>query len=195
MTPEATFFATQAEFRAWLVANGATEPELLVGFFKVGTGRPSITWPQAVDEALCAGWIDGIRRRIDASSYANRFTPRRRGSTWSAINIARVEALRAAGLMLPAGIAAFEARDPAKSGIYSYERPLAALAPDDEAAFRADADGWAWFQAQAPSYRRTATYWVVSAKRPETRARRLAALIEDSRAGRPIGPMTRTPKA
>jgi uncharacterized protein YdeI (YjbR/CyaY-like superfamily) len=110
VTVKATFFATQAEFRAWLVANHATAPELVVGFYKVGSGRPSITWRQAVDEALCAGWIDSIRRRIDESSYANRFTPRRRGSAWSAINIARVEELRAAGLMLPAGIAAFEAR-------------------------------------------------------------------------------------
>lgn len=188
---EPVFFTTPAAFRTWLVAHHGTEAELLVGFHKVGSGLPSLTWPEAVDAALCVGWIDGVRRRIDDASYSIRFTPRRRGSIWSAINIGRVDELRAAGLMLPAGIAAFEARDAAKSAIYAYERPHAALDPDDEAAFRADASAWAWFEAQPPSYRRSALYWIVSAKRPETRARRLAALIEDSAAGRTVRPLTR----
>jgi uncharacterized protein YdeI (YjbR/CyaY-like superfamily) len=191
LTVEPVFFAMPAEFRAWLVANHATAAELLVGFHKVGSGRPSITWPQAVDEALCVGWIDGVRRRIDEASYSIRFTARRPGSIWSAVNIARVTALGAAGRMLPAGMAAFERRDEAKSAIYAYERPHATFEPNDEAAFRADVAAWAWFEARPPSYRRTAIYWVVSAKRPETRARRLARLIDDSAAGREVGPITR----
>jgi uncharacterized protein YdeI (YjbR/CyaY-like superfamily) len=183
------YFPTAAAFRAWLLANHETADELIVGFCRVATGRPSLTWSEAVDEALCVGWIDGIRRSVDAERYTNRFTPRRAGSNWSAINIAKVEALEAQGRMLPAGRRAFEARDTEKSAIYSYERPLAALDPDAAAAFRASAAAWTWFEAQAPSYRRVAIYWVVSAKRPETRERRLATLIADSAAGRRIGPL------
>jgi uncharacterized protein YdeI (YjbR/CyaY-like superfamily) len=193
MTP--IYFATPAAFRAWLVANHETAPELVVGFYRVATGRASLTWAQAVDEALCVGWIDGIRRSVDDERYTNRFTPRRAGSNWSAINIAKVEALEAEGRMLPAGRRAFEARDPRKSGIYSYEQAHAALEPEAEAAFRANADAWTWFEGQAPSYRRVAIYWVVSAKRPETRARRLATLIADSAASRRIASLIpRRPK-
>jgi uncharacterized protein YdeI (YjbR/CyaY-like superfamily) len=184
------FFATSADLRAWLKANHATAAEVLVGFHRKGSGRPSITWPEAVDEALCVGWIDGVRRSLDETSYTIRFTPRRKGSIWSAVNIGRVAALREAGLMQPSGEAAFEARKDAKSAIYAYERPPARLDAEAEASFRASGAAWDWFHAQAPSYRRTATYWVTSAKRPETRARRLATLIEDSAAGRRIGPLT-----
>jgi len=184
-----TFFATPEKFRAWLEANHATARELLAGFHKVGSGRPSITWREAVDTALCFGWIDSIRRSLDGTSYTNRFTPRRKGSTWSAVNIKRVEELREAGLMHPSGIAAFEAREAAKSGIYSYERPPEALDHEAEATFRANQAAWGWFESQPPSYRRSAIAWVVDAKRSETRARRLATLIEDSAAGRRLGPL------
>jgi uncharacterized protein YdeI (YjbR/CyaY-like superfamily) len=160
-------------------------------FNKKGSGRPSITWPQSVDQALCFGWIDGVRRRIDDASYSIRFTPRKARSTWSAINVRRVAELAADGLMHPAGIAAFERRSDDKTAIYSYEqREAAQLDAEQERRFRADARAWDWFQAQAPSYRRTATYWVASAKRQETRERRLERLISDSAAGRPIPSLT-----
>jgi uncharacterized protein YdeI (YjbR/CyaY-like superfamily) len=185
------FFATPEAFRAWLAANHDSADELIVGFHKVGSGRASIIWPEAVDQALCFGWIDSVRRSLDETSYTNRFTPRRKGSNWSAINIKRVGELLEAGLMHPSGIAAFEARDASKSGIYSYERPVDALDDEAEAAFRANTAAWDWFSAQPPSYRRAAISWVVDAKRAETRTRRLTALIEDSAAGRTVGPLTR----
>jgi uncharacterized protein YdeI (YjbR/CyaY-like superfamily) len=192
---EAVFFETPAELRAWFEANHERAAELLVGFHKVGSGRPSITWPEAVDEALCVGWIDGIRRRIDDSSYSIRFTPRRRTGIWSAVNIARVAELTAAGRMRAAGRRAFDARSEARSAIYAYERPRAALSTEEETSFQANAPAWSWFHAQAPSYQRSATYWVVSARKPETRVRRLQALIDDSAAGHTIRPLTRpTPK-
>jgi uncharacterized protein YdeI (YjbR/CyaY-like superfamily) len=186
------FFATPDEFRAWLAANHDSESELLVGYYKRASGRPSITWAESVDEALCFGWIDGVRRTIDDESYSIRFTPRRPRSTWSAANIKRVGELAAEGRMTPAGLAAFERRSGDRSGIYSYEqRHHAELEPEQEQRFRADAAAWAWFERQAPSYRRQALYWVVSAKRPETRERRLNVLIEDSGAGWKIGPLRR----
>jgi uncharacterized protein YdeI (YjbR/CyaY-like superfamily) len=188
---EPTFFATPEELRAWLAEYHETETELLVGFHKKGSGRPSITWPQSVDQALCFGWIDGVRRRIDDATYSIRFTPRKARSTWSAVNVKRVAELTEQGLMRPAGIAAFERRSDDKTAIYAYEqRKAATLDPEHERRFRADAQAWAWFQAQPPSYRRTATYWVVSAKKPETRQRRLERLIEDSAAERPIPSLT-----
>ena len=188
---EPIFFATPDEFRAWLQEHHATESEVLVGFHKKGSGRPSITWPQSVDQALCVGWIDGVRRRIDDASYSIRFTPRKARSTWSAINVRRVAELAADGLVHPAGIAAFERRSDDKTAIYSYEqREAAQLDAEQERRFRANARAWDWFQAQAPSYRRTATYWVASAKRQETRERRLERLISDSAAGRPIPSLT-----
>jgi uncharacterized protein YdeI (YjbR/CyaY-like superfamily) len=180
-----TFFATPADFRAWLEAQGDAD-ELLVGFYKKGSGRPSITWPESVDEALCFGWIDGIRRRIDDESYSIRFTPRRRRSVWSAVNIRRVGELTAEGRMRPAGVAAFEARDEARSAIYSYEqRHQAKLEPEQEARLRADPAVWEWFRSRPPSWQRGAIYWVTSAKKPETRERRLAQLIENAAEGRP----------
>ena len=189
---EPVFFATPAELRAWLERHHADRDELWVGLYKKATGRPSVTWPEVVDEALCFGWIDGVRRSLGPDSYVNRITPRRRRSNWSAINIKRVGELIEEGRMTPAGLAAFEARTDDRSAVYSYEqRRTAALEPEQEARFRAVPEAWEWFQARAPSYRRAAIHWVVSAKRPETRERRLATLIEDSAAGRTIKPLTR----
>jgi len=188
----ATFFANGAEFRAWLAAHHDAERELLVGYFKRATGRPSMTWQESVDEALCFGWIDGVRRGIDADSYSIRFTPRQKRSTWSLANITRVGELAAEGRMTPAGLAAFEARTGDRSGIYSHERRHAAeLDADQRARFEAEPKAWAWFQAAAPSYRRAALHWVTSAKKTETRERRLAALIADSAAGRKVSPLRR----
>ena len=189
---ETTFFPTPSDFRAWLERHHAAETELLVGYYKKGSGKPSITWPESVDEALCFGWIDGIRRRIDDESYSIRFTPRKPTSNWSSVNIERVAELRKEGRMHPAGLAAFERRSEARSGIYSYEqRKAAALDPDQEAEFRRDAEAWSFFEAQPPGYRRTAIHWVVSAKREETRRKRLAQLIEDSKGGRRLRQLTR----
>ena len=190
-----TFFATPSEFRRWLEEHHATARELWVGFYKKDSGRPSITWPEAVDEALCYGWIDGVRRRIDDVSYAIRFTPRKPRSNWSAVNVDRVAELTRLGRMHPAGLAAFNGRAAARTGIYAYEQRAAArLDPAAEQAFRANERAWAFFQAQAPWYRRTAIWWVVSAKQEATRLRRLATLIADSAAGRTIRPLTRKAK-
>jgi uncharacterized protein YdeI (YjbR/CyaY-like superfamily) len=186
------FFPSPAEFRAWLEENHGRAKELSVGFQKRDSGRPSITWPEAVDQALCFGWIDGVRRSIDGASYTIRFTPRKPTSNWSAVNVGRVKKLMVRGLMRPAGVAAFEARLAKKSAVYSYEqRNTARFDAAAERQFRADKKAWEFFQQQPPWYRRTATYWVVSAKREGTRARRLATLIRDSGQGRPIGPLTR----
>jgi uncharacterized protein YdeI (YjbR/CyaY-like superfamily) len=189
---EPTFFATPDELRAWLQEHHATAGELLVGFHKKGSGRASITWPEAVDQALCFGWIDGVRRRIDGDSYSIRFTPRKARSTWSAVNVKRFGELSELGLVRPAGVAAFERRSEDRTGIYSHERREAAtLEPAMEERFRAHARAWRWFEAQPPWYRRTATHWVISAKKPETRERRLQRLIEDSAALRTVPPLTR----
>ena len=174
------FFETPAEFRRWLERNHDKAAELLVGFYKKDSGRRSITWPESVDEALCFGWIDGVRKRIDDVSYTIRFTPRKRGSNWSAVNIRRVGELKKLGLMKPSGLKAFEQRTAEKSAIYAYENAPKELPAADEKKFRANRKAWTFFNAQAPSYRRLAIYWVVSAKREETRARRLALLIDDS---------------
>ena len=187
MNEEATFFGTPAEFRRWLEEHHSTASELWVGMYKKAAGRPTITWAEAVEEALCFGWIDGKAQRIDEHRWRQRFTPRRRGSNWSAVNIAKVAELRAQGRMTPAGEAAFAARRDERSAVYSYERRHeAALDDDQQAAFRANERAWAWFERQTPSYRQMATFWVVSAKRPETRSRRLARLIECSAEGRRI---------
>ena len=186
------FFAKPAAFRKWLERNHGAAHELWVGFYKKETGRPSITWPESVDEALCVGWIDGIRKRIDDESYTIRFTPRKARSIWSAVNIARVAELTREGRMLPAGLAAFERRSADKSAIYAYEqRKNAAFDEAAERQFRANAKAWEFFQAQPPGYRKTATYKVISAKREETRQKRLAALIADSAAGRRIRELDR----
>jgi uncharacterized protein YdeI (YjbR/CyaY-like superfamily) len=186
------FFATPEEFRAWLAEHHETERELLVGFHKKGSGRPSITWPESVDQALCFGWIDGVRRRVDDDSYTIRFTPRKARSTWSAVNVKRMKELVEAELVAPAGVAAFERRADDRTAIYSYEqRKAAQLEPEQEQRFKADERAWAFFEAQPPSYRRAATHWVTSAKREETRERRLTQLIEHSSAGRGVPPLTR----
>jgi uncharacterized protein YdeI (YjbR/CyaY-like superfamily) len=187
------FFATPAELRAWLEEHHDREPELWVGLYKKSSGRPSVTWPEVVDEALCFGWIDGVRQGIDDSSYANRLTPRTPRSTWSAVNIARVKELTARGRMHPAGLKAFEARADERSAIYSYEqRKSPELEHEQERQFRDNAKAWDWFQSQVPSYRKAAIWWVISAKREETKAKRLATLIEDSEQGRTVKPLTRS---
>ncbi|MFL5520769.1 MAG: YdeI/OmpD-associated family protein [Gemmatimonadales bacterium] len=189
------FFATAAAFRAWLDTHHDRETELLVGFHKKGSGKPSMTWPESVDEALCYGWIDGVRRSLDEDSYTIRFTPRRPGSIWSNVNVAKVAALMDAGRMMPAGLAAWERRDPERSGIYLFERnnpvPFDAEA---ERRFKRSRRAWTFFQAQPPGYRRLATHYVTSAKRPETRERRLAALIECSARGERLAQTLSTKK-
>ena len=177
------FFETPAQFRAWLDANHATAAELQVGYYKKDTGRPSLTWSESVDQALCFGWIDGIRRRIDDESYMIRFTPRRPGSNWSLVNIRKVQELTEQGLMHPAGLAAFETRDPDKSQEYSYENRPQGLDELYESEFRRHSAAWQYWQAQPAHYRRGSAHWVMSAKRPETRQKRLATLIADSAAG------------
>lgn len=175
------FFATPAAFRAWLRRHGATAAELVVGFHKLASGRPSLTWPQSVDEALCEGWIDGVRKRIDDTSYQIRFTPRKASSHWSAVNIERVRVLTAEGRMRPAGLAAFARRTKEKSRRASYEQQApVALTPAEEKCFRAHRAAWAFFEKQPAGYRKQMVWWIVTAKKPETRERRLAVLIEAS---------------
>ena len=188
-----TFFKTPAAFRAWLEEHHATDAELLVGFYKRDSGKPSITWPESVDQALAFGWIDGVRRRVDDEVYTIRFTPRKPRSIWSAVNIRRVGELTAAGRMAPAGLAAFEKRDAKRSAIYAYERETAEFDAAALRQFKADKQAWTFFNAQPPYYRHTSTHWVTSAKRPDTRARRLATLIELSRNGERL-PMLTPPK-
>ena len=175
-----TVFATPAAWRRWLAANHAKADALLVGFWKRDAGKPSITWPESVDEALCYGWIDGVRRRIDEASYSIRFTPRKPGSTWSRTNIARMEALSAEGRVKPAGHAAYAARREAKSVIYSYEQGAVEMPAAFLAAFKRRRVAWRFFDEQPASYRKMATWWVASAKREETRQRRFDALVEAS---------------
>lgn len=179
------FFASPARFRQWLAKSHARAAELWVGFYRKDSGRPSITWPESVDEALCFGWIDGIRKKVDDESYKIRFTPRRPKSIWSAVNIGRVAVLTHEGRMQPAGIAAFARREEATSAIYSFEnRESARLPAADEREFRRDPAAWEFFQRQPPGYRRLAAWFVISAKRPETRRKRLDRLITTSRAQR-----------
>ena len=185
------FFATPSHFRRWLAKNHDKQSELWVGFYKKGSGRPSITWPESVDEALCFGWIDGLRKSLDDDSYVIRFTPRRKGSIWSAVNLRRVPELIREGRMEQAGRRVYEARDPKKAGVYSFERGAAALDAEAEAKFRRNRKAWEFFQSQPPGYRKTVIWWVVSAKREETRAKRLQTLIDDSAAGRRIRELRR----
>ena len=189
---KATFFPTPADFRRWLQQHHASSPELWVGFYKKHTGRQSITWPESVDEALCVGWIDGLRRSLDEDRYVIRFTPRKRGSIWSAVNTRRAKQLVAEGRMAPAGLEAFKLRDPKKSGIYAFEqRKAPTLDPAAANQFRRERAAWTFFQSQPPGYRRTAIFWVTSAKQEATRQRRLARLIADCAAGQRIGPLRR----
>ena len=183
------FLSSPEELRHWFDANHETADELWLGQYKKSAGRPTISWSEAVDEALCVGWIDGVRYSLGDDRFAQRFTPRRKGSNWSAINVQKVADLSAQGRMRPAGLAAFEARTPEKTAVYSYEREAAAFSTDEESRLRAHPAAWADWERRPPSYRRAVTHWVTSAKKPETRARRLEQLIVDSAAGRPVGPM------
>jgi uncharacterized protein YdeI (YjbR/CyaY-like superfamily) len=178
-----TFFANQSDFRNWLQKNHKTKTELLVGFYKVGSGKPSMTWSQSVDEALCFGWIDGVRKSIDKESYQIRFSQRKSTSIWSAINIQKIEELTKKGLMQPAGLASFEKRTKSNSKIYSYEKDNVELTPDFKKQFKAKKKAWEYFQSLAPSYRKVSTHWVMSAKQEMTRIKRLNQLISDSEAG------------
>jgi uncharacterized protein YdeI (YjbR/CyaY-like superfamily) len=189
------FFVSSAEFRKWLAQHHERESELLVGFYKVGSGKPSMTWSESVDEALCFGWIDAVRKSLGAEAYTIRFTRRKPKSIWSAVNVAKVEQLVAQGKMMPAGERAFALRAAERTGVYAFERAEAAtLSAAELRDFRRHKQGFAFFEAQAPSYKRTALHWIVSAKKPETRTRRLEALIKDSESGRRLGQFV-SPKA
>jgi uncharacterized protein YdeI (YjbR/CyaY-like superfamily) len=189
-----TFFPSPIEFQTWLEKNHSQAQELLLGFHRRDSGKPSITYPEALDEALCFGWIDGVRKRFDESSYTVRFTPRRPGSIWSSVNTKRVGELVKLGRMHAAGQKVFDERDRKRSKLYSYERSTCKLESAYEEKFRANRKAWEFYQAQAPWYRRTTCWWVVSAKREETRVRRLAQLIEDSAHGRRVKQLISTPK-
>lgn len=180
-----TFFATPADLRRWFAANHATARELLVGFYRKNSGQPGITWPESVDEALCVGWIDGVRRRLDDRRYSVRFTPRKTSSIWSAVNVARVAALTAENRMQPTGLVAFAARQATRSGIYSYEQTHhAGLDPAHETLFKSHATTWEFFQKQPPGYRQLAVFRVTSARQEVTRRKRLEKLIAESAQGR-----------
>jgi uncharacterized protein YdeI (YjbR/CyaY-like superfamily) len=181
--PGPTFFTSARAFHKWLARHHDRSTELWVGFFKKSSGRRSITYPEALDEALCFGWIDGLRKGIDELSYRIRFTPRKPTSIWSAVNTKRVGELEAAGRMQPSGLETFRGRDHERTKLYSYERSAARLDEAQERKLKANRPAWAFFQAQPPFYRRTATWWVVSAKKDETRVRRLDVLIETSAKG------------
>jgi len=186
------FFPSPSAWHAWLDEHHEKQDELLVGFYKVGSGKASITWPEAVDGALCFGWIDGVRKSLGESSYVIRFTPRRAKSVWSAVNIKRVAELSASGLMRPRGVQAFELRTGNRSEIYAYEqRKGAKLEGAYEKQFRANQKAWKFFQAQPPWYQRTASWWVISAKKEETRLKRLGQLIQDSENARTIRELRR----
>ena len=177
------FFRSAAECRAWLDKHHDTARELWFGFYKKNAGQTGISYREALDEALCFGWIDGLKKRVDDERYMMRFTPRQPKSVWSAVNVRRVEELRKQGLVAPSGLVAFERRDKAKTEQYSYERRTRGLDPRYERMFQSNRPAWTFFQSQAPSYRRTATWWVMSAKQEDTRQRRLAALIKRSANG------------
>lgn len=179
-----TFFPRPADFRKWLEKNHATTKELLVGFHKKDSGRPSIIWPESVDEALCFGWIDGVRKRVDEVSYTIRFTPRKSTSIWSAVNIGRVEALIREGRMKPAGMKAFEKRRENRSGIHAYEQRRAQLEEPYASLLRKNEAAWRFFEAQPPGYRKLVSWWILSAKKEETQLNRLKKLIAESARGR-----------
>jgi uncharacterized protein YdeI (YjbR/CyaY-like superfamily) len=188
---EPIFFSSPQEFYDWLEGHHETASELYVGFHKQHTGKRAMSWSEAVDQALCFGWIDSRANAIDEDRYMQRFTPRKPGSNWSKVNVEKAAMLEEAGLMRPAGIAAFEKRSEEKTGVYSFEREDAELPPEYEEQLRANSAAADYFDRRPPWYRRTATHWVVSAKREETRLRRLGQLIEDSAAGLDIKPLRR----
>jgi uncharacterized protein YdeI (YjbR/CyaY-like superfamily) len=178
-----TFFSKQSDFRKWLQKNHEKETELLVGFYKVGSGKSSMTWSHSVDEALCFGWIDGVRKSIDKDSYQIRFTQRKSTSIWSAINIKKIEELTKQGYMQPAGLMSFEKRTESKSKIYSYEKDEVELTQTFKKQFKENKKAWDYFQSLAPSYRKVSAHWVMSAKQEMTQIKRLNQLISDSAAG------------
>jgi uncharacterized protein YdeI (YjbR/CyaY-like superfamily) len=181
------FFKSQASFRRWLERRHSQTRDFWVGFYRKESGKGGITYPEALDEGLCFGWIDGLRKAVDVSSYAIRFTPRKADSIWSAVNVRHVERLIKSGQMQRPGLTVFKTRDLKKSQLYSYERYNCRLEAKHEGTFKANAKAWKFFRAQAAWYQRTTTWWVVGAKREETRLKRLATLIEDSEKGRRIG--------
>jgi uncharacterized protein YdeI (YjbR/CyaY-like superfamily) len=178
-----TFFKTPVAFRTWLQKHHGTKSELWVGFYKKASGKKGITYPEAVDAALCFGWIDGIKKRVDEDSYMHRFSPRRTGSIWSTINTRRATELVALGVMAPAGLQVFEGRDRAKAKLYSYENRPAAFDAAIERTFKANAAAWTFFRAQPPGYQKLMIFWIMSAKKEEARLRRLAALVKSSAEG------------
>jgi uncharacterized protein YdeI (YjbR/CyaY-like superfamily) len=187
MVKSPMFFKTPNHFRNWLKDHYASELEVMVGYYKVGSGIPSMTWPESVEEALCYGWIDSVRRRVDDSSYVNRFTPRRPGSIWSLVNVAKVESLMASGRMQSAGLAAFESRRPDRTGIYASEQAHpAVLAASEVQHFQSNHAAWQYFETATPSYKRSVLHWITSAKRSATRARRLEKLIQASQEHRRV---------
>jgi uncharacterized protein YdeI (YjbR/CyaY-like superfamily) len=188
------FFETPDDWRAWLEEHHDSSRELVVGFWKTGSGKPSITWPESVDEALCFGWIDGVRRSLDEDSYTIRFTPRKPRSAWSAVNVRRAQELIARGRMHPAGLRAFGARADDRTAIYSYEQRKTDLDGEYAERLRSNRRAWEFFQSRPPSYRKAAAWWVTSAKQEATRLRRLATLIDDSAHGRTIAQLTRKPR-
>lgn len=187
MATKPKFFATPALFRAWLEKNHATATELEVGFHKKSSGKKSITYAEALDEALCFGWIDGVKRSLNETSYTQRFTPRRARSIWSLVNVKHVERLKKEGRMTPAGLAAYEQRDPKRTGIYAFENAPRELSEEHEKEFRKVKGAWEYFQTYPPYLKKTVSYWVTSAKKEETRAKRLQRLIESCAKGERIG--------
>ena len=185
------FFKSASDFRRWLETNHARTTEQQVGFYKVDSGRGGLTYAEALDEALCFGWIDGLRKSLDEAAYKIRFTPRKPKSIWSRVNLRHAKRLKAAGRMTPVGLEALGKCEPARSGIYSFENATRKLAAPDERRFKAAKKAWEFFQRQPPGYRRTAIWWVVSAKKDETRWRRLAQLMADSSRGRRLAQLTR----
>jgi uncharacterized protein YdeI (YjbR/CyaY-like superfamily) len=174
------YFKSAGDFRAWLEKHHATERELWVGFYKKASGKTGLTYLEAVDQALCFGWIDGIKKRVDDDSFMHRFTPRTKTSSWSLVNTKRVTALIKLGLMAKAGLDAFRTRDRKRSGIYLYEQRPQQLSPEYEQRFKADPRAWNFFQAQPPGYRRLATMWIMTAKKEETRLKRLDIILKAS---------------
>lgn len=181
-----TFFPTQQDFRKWLEENHKTKTELLVGFYKVGTKKPSITWSESVDQALCFGWIDGVRKSIDQESYSIRFTPRKPTSIWSAINIKKMEVLTKTGLMQPAGLESFKLRKENKSRIYSHETENVKFSAEYEKQFKSNKKAWEFFEKQAPSYKKVMTHWIMSAKQQKTQISRLEKTIAESEKGKRV---------
>jgi uncharacterized protein YdeI (YjbR/CyaY-like superfamily) len=184
--PKPRFFRTPAEFRRWLERHHASQAQLWIGFYKKDSGKSGMTYVEAVDEALCFGWIDGLVRGHDAVAYVQRFTPRKAKSTWSAVNLRKVEALKSAGRMAPAGLEAHAKRDPTRAGLYSFENRHVVLSPALVKRFRSKKAAWKFFEAQPPGYRRLAAFWVMSAKKEETRERRFARLLGDSQEGQRV---------